>query len=183
MAGVPMALKSINVALKTPFTEIGGVWEPNDTERRAAWELYVELVTRVAVVPLPDDRGIAREALISLYQLFPIHREVLRKAGPAVAEPKRNGEYNLGYLSVAALNFCVRPFLATWHPQLSAWESTRKDEISPLQHERAWPRHAELRSDLDLLRGQLRTYAQWLSAACDVPDLLAAVPNTPTDRP
>ena len=47
-----MRLRSINVALKTPFAEIGGFWEPNDTHRRAAWELYVELVTRIAVVRL-----------------------------------------------------------------------------------------------------------------------------------
>lgn len=62
------APKSVDVKLDLKLFPIGGTWEPNDTERRAAWELYVELVTRISVVPLRD--GIAREALTSLYAIF-----------------------------------------------------------------------------------------------------------------
>jgi hypothetical protein len=36
---------------------IAGTWKPNDAERQAACELYVELITRVAVVLLPAHRG------------------------------------------------------------------------------------------------------------------------------
>ncbi|WP_370135611.1 hypothetical protein [Streptacidiphilus sp. EB103A] len=66
--------------------EIAGTWEPNDAERRAAWELYVELVTRVSVVPLGTDEGLLREALSSLYSLFGTTREVLRRHGPEVRD-------------------------------------------------------------------------------------------------
>lgn len=45
------APKSVGVKLNLRVVEISGTWEPNDAERRAAWELYVELVTRVSVVP------------------------------------------------------------------------------------------------------------------------------------
>jgi hypothetical protein len=44
--------KSVPVGLNLHVLLISGTWEPNDDERRAAWELYVELVTRMAVVPL-----------------------------------------------------------------------------------------------------------------------------------
>ena len=36
---------------------IPGTGKPNDAERQAACEPYVELITRVAVVPLPADQG------------------------------------------------------------------------------------------------------------------------------
>jgi hypothetical protein len=172
-----MTIKTIGITLKTPFVDLAGTWEPNDAERQAAWELYVEMITRVAVVPLPTDAGLDREAVASLYELFGVHRTVLRKYGPSLAEPKRNGEYNLGYLAVAALNFVIRPFLAQWHPRLGGWEAQRPESTSVLDHERAWSDHAELRRELAAVRSQLRIYAQWLSAACDVPDLLAAVPH------
>jgi hypothetical protein len=177
----PVALKSINLALKTPFVEIAGTWEPNDAERAAAWELYVELVTRIAVVPLPGDQGLDSEALTSVYQLFAIHREVLRRYGPAVAEKKKRGEYNLAYLAVATLNFVVRPFLATWHPILDAVNSARPPDVSAADHERSWPRHEEFRAELAKVRESLRIYAQWLSYACGVPDLLEAVPTAAPD--
>ncbi|MGZ6868949.1 MAG: hypothetical protein ACXVHI_01345 [Frankiaceae bacterium] len=44
------APKSVQVGLNLHFLTISGTWEPNDAERAAAWELYVELVTRISVV-------------------------------------------------------------------------------------------------------------------------------------
>jgi hypothetical protein len=176
-----VALKSINVALKTPFIEIAGTWEPNDAERAAAWELYVELVTRIAVVPLPGDQGLDSEALTSVYQLFTVHREVLRRYGPAVAEKKKPGQYNLGYLAVATLNFVVRPFLAHWHPIFDDANSKRPPNVSAADHQRSWPLHEEFRAALAGVRDSLRIYAEWLSYACGVPDLLAAVPTPAPD--
>ncbi|MGZ4618701.1 MAG: hypothetical protein ACXV3F_08230 [Frankiaceae bacterium] len=38
------------MGLNLHFLTISGTWEPNDAERAAAWELYVELVTRISVV-------------------------------------------------------------------------------------------------------------------------------------
>lgn len=166
--------KSIEVKLDLKLLSIGGTWEPNDAERRAAWELYVELVTRIAAVPLRD--GIAREALTSLYALFGEAREILRRYGPDVAEPKRDGEYNFGFLTVAMLNFAVRPLLSYWHPELEAWEAQRSAAESVKTHEDAWPRIGELRKELERTRTILTSYAAVLAEACGVPDLQAAVP-------
>ena len=33
-------------------------WEPQEKDREAAWELYVELLTRIATQPLPADAGL-----------------------------------------------------------------------------------------------------------------------------
>ncbi|MEY9835835.1 hypothetical protein [Streptacidiphilus sp. EB103A] len=172
------APKSVGVRLNLHVLEIAGTWEPNDAERRAAWELYVELVTRVSVVPLRADEGLLREALTSLYSLFATTREVLRKHGPDVAEPKRNGQYNFGYLAVAMLNFGVRPLLARWHPALEDWENQRPTDRSRRDHEQAWPQAAELRQALQDTRSILSAYADLLASACGVPNLLDAVPTT-----
>jgi hypothetical protein len=167
------APKSVEVKLDLKFLSIGGTWEPNDAERKAAWELYVELVTRISVVPLRD--GIAREALTSLNSLFGQAREILRRYGPEVAEPKSDGEYNLGFLSVAMLNFALRPVLSYWHPELQVWEATRPAGMSVKTHEDAWPRIDDLRAALDQTRGVLLTYATVLGSACGLPDLGPAI--------
>ena len=171
------APKSVDVKLNLHVLEISGTWEPNDAERRAAWELYVELVTRVSVVPLREDDGLLREARSSLYSLFSTTREVLRRYGPEVAEPKKNGQYNFGYLAVAMLNYGIRPLLAGWHPALEDWESCRPADRSRRDHERAWSRAGELRAALRETRGILTAYADLLAGACGVPNLLAAVPG------
>jgi hypothetical protein len=59
--------KLTKVSIKLPFGIGGAEWEADPTERRAAWSLYVELVTRVAVQTLETGHGIvARSALVTL---------------------------------------------------------------------------------------------------------------------
>ena len=71
---------SIELGLDLKLFSIKGTWEPNEDERKAAWELYVELITRVATVPL--EHGLLREALTSLYTVFASSREILRRIRP-----------------------------------------------------------------------------------------------------
>ena len=171
--------KSVEVGLDLKFFKISGTWEPNDAERQAAWELYVELMTRIAVVPLPSGEGLLREALTSLYSLFATTRDVLRRHGPTVAEPKPDGQYNFGYLAVVILNGVIRPLLARWHPLLEDWEAARPPGRSRAAHEQAWPQAARVRADLDATRASLAQYAAMLATACGVPDLSAAMPEPP----
>lgn len=167
--------KEVEIGLDLKFFSIKGTWDPNDAERRAAWELYVELITRISVVPLQN--GIVREALTSLHSLFAATREILRRYGPDVAEPKRDGEYNFGYLAVAMLNFVLRPLLSYWHPALQSWEAQRASEVSLGEHEAAWEQISKLREDVESTRQDLLKYATVLATACGVPELSAAVPQ------
>jgi hypothetical protein len=172
---------SVRVALNLHVLQISGTWEPNDDERMAAWELYVEFVTRIAVVPLGAEEGLLREALSSLYSLFATTRDILRRYGPDVAEPKPDGQYSFGILAVAMLNYGLRPVLARWHPALEDWEAGRPSERSRGEHERAWEHAHDLRVALDAARDVLTQYARLMASACGVPDLLAAAapPGTP----
>jgi hypothetical protein len=171
------APKTVQVGLDLKIFSISGTWEPNDAERQAAWELYIELITRIAVVPLPAGQGLLSEALSSLYSLFATTRDILRRHGPSIAEPKRDAQPNFGYLAVAMLNIAIRPLLARWHPILDDWESSRPPGRSRAEHEQEWPQGPELRAELDTVQSVLTSYAHLLATACGVPDLSPAVPT------
>ncbi len=161
-------LKTVKATLKAPLLEIEGSWEADVSEQRAAWELYVELVTRVTVQELAADEGLLGEALSSLYAVFGETRSILRRYGPDIAIPKGAGNLSLGHIAVRVLNEVLRPFLAKWHPILMAYEQTRAPEVSPVDHERAWTRNDELRRALSEVRVTMRKYSHLLAAAAGV---------------
>ncbi len=165
-------LTGVKVALNIPYIgKVEGTWVPDKKERDAAWEMYIELVTRISVVELQPDEGLLREALSSLYTLFGTTREILRKYGPAVAKPKHKGNMSFGYLAVTILNRAIRPVLAKWHPLLLDYESKRESSLSPFEHEKQWDKYEELRKELNSLRSVLIDYGDILSKVAKVPPL------------
>jgi hypothetical protein len=158
----PAKLKKVTVSL--PFGLGAAEWQSDSTQRRAAWALYVELVTRVAVQELANDAGLLRESLNSLYTLFGTTREILREAGPDVGATRES----IGGLAIAVLNQGLRPFLTKWHPLLQTWEAQRQNEKSPKEHEKAWSEEPILRQDLEALRQELEVYSQALAKVAGV---------------
>jgi transcriptional regulator with XRE-family HTH domain len=138
-------------------------------ERVAAWELYVELVTRTAVSGLRPQEGMLREALSSLYSLFDSVRSILRKHGPALALANEEGTHSFAGLAVDMLNHVLRPLLSKWHPLLLDYEESRPPGVSPAEHERAWARNDELRAALAGARSRLAGCARQLAAVAGVP--------------
>jgi hypothetical protein len=158
---------SVEFGLKLGVMSISGIWKPSDDERSAAWELYVELATRVAAVP--PSAGLLREALSSLNSLFATTRGILRIYGPAVARPRPEGEYNFGQLAILVLNYELRPLLDNWHPALEHWESLRPIAMSPAAHEAAWEHADRLRRDIEQTSQRLVAYTDLLADAAGVP--------------
>ncbi len=152
------------VSINLPWGIGGAEWESDPTERRAAWAIYVELVTRISVEPLGKDEGVLREALSSLHALFGVTRQVLRDAGPDVGIAKES----VGGVAIAVLNKGLRPFLAKWHPALQAWEAQRDTKTSSQEHERKWTEEPKLRADLEELRKGLSQYADALAKIAGV---------------
>ena len=160
--------------MKLQLPYIGGIegnWQPDERERDAAWEMFVELITRAAVIELRAGEGLMGEALTSLYALFDITRGILRKYGPDVAKPKRESDLSFGYLSVTVLNGVLRPLLAKWHPLLLDYESQRGSDVSALEHERAWRHADELRGELERAREALSEYADVLAEVAGIEPL------------
>lgn len=172
MVNVPSKFAEINVELGIPYIgKISGVWKPNEDEQFAAWELYIELVTRVPVAQLHDEEGSLREALTSLYTVFGITRDILHKYGPAIARPKHGGAVSFGLLAISVLNNAIRPILAYWHPALLEYEQIRVSGISALEHERRWEKAGELRQALHETRTVMVNYAQLLAQVAGIPPM------------
>ncbi|HYX13803.1 MAG TPA: hypothetical protein VE944_05420 [Nostoc sp.] len=157
-----VSLETVSVSL--PFGIGSMSWKVDTTQKKAAWSLYVELVTRIAVQPLEVDQGLVREAMNSLYSLFGTTREVLKAAGPDVGASRDS----VGGIAIAVLNNGLRPFLAKWHPLLQAWEARRPVGVSPKEHEQSWSEEPKLRSELEALRGGLEDYAKALAVIAGV---------------
>jgi hypothetical protein len=158
----PAKLKKVSFSL--PFGIGSAEWEADPTERKAAWSLYVELVTRIAVQPLEIDQGLLREALTSLYNLFATTRQILKEAGPDVGISHNS----VGGIAITVLNKGIRPLLAKWHPLLQTWESQRPPHLSPKAHEQNWSEEKNIRNELELLRKDLEQYANALATIAGV---------------
>src|SRR6476661_3794583 len=100
------------VAIDLPRTgvTVSGSWRPSDVERSAAWDLCVELATRVPVIPLREDEGLLTEALASMSAVFGSVRDILRRHGPGVAV-SRPGELSFAVLAGHLINQELRPVL------------------------------------------------------------------------
>jgi hypothetical protein len=174
-------LSKVKVSLNLPFIgKVEGTWEADVRQQEAAWEMYVELVTRISIIRLKPEEGLLREALSSLHSLFGSTREILRRHGAAVAKPHK-GDMSFGYLSIAILNTVLRPLLARWHPELARYEGQRPESTSLVDHERAWEYSAELREAVEGARQVLLEYADYLAAVAGVPSLV--IPPDPADYP
>lgn len=162
---------SLNISPQNLGFNLNGKWTLDDKQRAAAWEMYVELVTRISVAELKPDEGLLREALASLYTLYGTTRQLLRKYGPSISQPKGKGKYSFGYLAVVILNCVLRPVLAKWHPLLEDYEASRKEGVSRLEHERKWEKAQELRDVLNETRDILIPYVDLLAEVATVPSL------------
>ena len=129
-----------NLKIQIPFLEME--WAPQDADKAAAWELYIELLTRVSTQPLPEDDGDELSALNSIYSLFPSTREVIKRNGRECVEFTK--------IAIVVLNQIVRPFTAKWH-KLSI-EGAFEDEM-----------HCKtFRMELTDLQEQLNRYTRML---------------------
>jgi hypothetical protein len=140
-----------NLKIQLGFLE--GSFAPRDADRSAAWDLYVELLTRVTTQHLPVDSGDEKSALNSIYQIFPLTREILKKHG--------SGSGEFAKIAIPVLNQVIRPFTAKWHKLILS--GALEDASS----------HARFREDLSCLQIHLRQYTRALGAMAKVEDLTA----------
>lgn len=138
-----------SIHLNLGFAEIE--FEPNNDDMTAAWNLYVELLTRISTQPIADEDGDEASALNSIYDLFGITRMILREKG-FLAE-------NFTKISIIILNQVVRPFTSKWHKKSISGAFDDKDEC------------ALFRNELRDLQKQLIQYTRMLSELACVEDL------------
>jgi len=126
-------------------------WEPKDRDRDAAWELYIELLTRITTQHLQPEHGDEKTALDSIHTLFGLTRETLKGQGRHCEE--------FAKIAIVVLNQVVRPFTAKWH----------KNSLAGAFDDPA--RCQEFREELSALQELLRRYTKMLADMANVEDL------------
>ena len=125
--------------------------EFNQDDKDAAWELYVEMLTRIVTQPLPADVGDEKTALDSVFSLFATTRAILHRRG-------RNA-IHFSKVAIPVLNQVVRPFTAKWH----------RESLAGAFNDPA--RCTEFRQELVELQADLRNYNRLLASIAGVEDL------------
>ncbi len=138
-----------SLRIKTPFLEAD--WQPKDKDKDAAWELYIELLTRITTQQLPKGHGDESAALESIHKLFGLTREIIKNHGRECIEFTK--------IAIVVLNQIIRPFTAKWHKEMlenSFDDSQKRDEF---------------RMELSEIQQSLRHYSKMLSDMAGVEDL------------
>jgi hypothetical protein len=133
---------------------------PSESERMAAYDIQVELVTRIGVQELVPGTGSLREALTSLKTLIDFTRATLHTY--SIALERGTEGPTVQSLAYTLINDTIRPFTSTWHPRLAAYEARCPVDTALPDHETAWPEAETMRAELAALQGPLRRIAEEL---------------------
>lgn len=115
---------------------------PQDHDRDAAWEMYIELLTRVTTQALPAEHGDEQAALTSIYSLFSTTRNIIKHHSRHAKEFTK--------IAIVVLNQIVRPFTAKWHKHALANDFKNKIVCN------------KFRKELLVLQQDLRIYTAML---------------------
>ena len=138
-----------SLKIKTGFLDME--WKPKDEDKDAAWELYIELLTRITTQKLPEEHGVEETVLESVHKIFGLTRDIIKNHGRLCIEFTK--------IAIVVLNQIVRPFTARWHKELvnNAFNEPSKCK--------------EFRKELNVLQDKLRIYTKMLGDMAGVEDL------------
>ena len=159
-------IKEGSFELDLGLVKLGATLREDDRQR--AWELYTEIVTRVAVVgkrrdPSCEDFGgeLYFESLESVYQFFGECREIMRQF--PVGKLKGFRQEHLGVLINRILNDVFRPFLEKWSGPFRVWWFAVKDKPgSPYEIQNQFPQLTDFLKDWRDVRRLMRQVEQTL---------------------
>lgn len=153
-------LEEGNFSLNFGVVKLGG--KLSDADRQCAWELYSEIVTRVAVSGKRRDDTccdfsgeVISESLSSLYSFFGQARSIM-KSFP-VGKLKEKNQSHLGLLIHDLLADVLRPFLEKWQADYRAWwKQQESKEGDWFEKQKDYPHLADLHKDWTSLRKIMR---------------------------
>lgn len=137
------------VKLNLSFLEVEFTASVDDQE--AAWEMYVELITRIVTQKLEVNTGDESTALESVYSLFSSTRAILKEKGRQAKSFTK--------IAVIILNQIVRPFTAKWHREQLRGSFSNEEKC------------AEFREDLLQFQKEMRKYSAMLAEIAAVEDI------------
>ncbi len=150
-------------------------------DRQHAWELYVEIASRVAVRGNLDgeresfDHEVLASSMASLQEFFERVRTLVRRY--PVGAIGGGASEHLGFATARMLGIVYGPFLAKWATHLLHWWNEDSDRgRPPVQRQDEYPQLTALLADWTAVRTFGRAVTQELAQAygfADVPGAMA----------
>lgn len=160
-------IKKGNFTLDLKFFKLGA--ELSEEDRQCAWELYTEIITRVAIVgkwrepqAKSFDGEIYAESLVSVYRFFQECRSIMRKF--PVGKLEEPDQDHLGVLIQRILTDVFRPFLEKWQAKYRVWwDAQTKTGADPFTLQAMFPELDAMLEDWRNVRLIMRKVALKLS--------------------
>lgn len=181
-----------DLAVELTIAPLGG--NHASADRQHAWELYVEIATRVAVRGNLDDgvetfsHEVLASSMDSLQEFFERVRSLVRSYPVGAVAPGETE--HLGFVTARMLGNVYGPFLAKWATHLLHWWNEDSDRSRPpIERQQEYPERAALFADWAAVRNFGRQVQSELAKAyafAEVPgamspQLRAAWGTTPAD--
>ncbi len=135
-----------------------------DDDRQCAWELYAEIITRVAVVGKWSDKEAASfegeiyaESFTSLYRFFQEARSIMRKF--PVGRIEKPTKDHLGVMIQRILTDALRPFLEKWQGNYRSWwdlQMKKPDHRNPFEVQKDFENLKSMLEDWSSIRRIMR---------------------------
>ena len=134
----------------------------SEQDRQCAWQLYAEIVTRVAISGKRRDETssdfsgeVITESLSSLHAFFQEARQIMKDF--PVGKLKEKNQSHLGILIHDLLTDVLRPFLEKWQADFRVWwEQQDRSKQSWFKLQETYPKYRELLDDWTHLRKLMR---------------------------
>jgi hypothetical protein len=149
-----------NFTIDFGVVKLGG--RLSEQDRQCAWQLYAEIVTRVAVSgKRRDETGndfsgeVFAESLSSLHSFFQEARQIMKDF--PVGKLKERNQKHLGLLIHDLLADVLRPFLERWQADYRAWWEQQDRSINSwFDVQKQYPKIDGLLSEWGQLRRLMR---------------------------
>lgn len=135
-----------------------------DDDRQCAWELYVEMSTRVSVTGKHHDQDCTDfngelyvESLDSLFRFFQEARGIMRKF--PVGKIGGESQEHLGVMVNKAMTNVLRPFMEKWHVKFRHWwENQSNPRLDPIERQKQFPELKEFLADWTSVRWLMKAF-------------------------
>lgn len=152
-----------SVSLNLPFGLGSATFAASSTDRAIAWSTYVHLQTRKAALPFDDEHDVVAEVFDSLYELFPVIRDLLTQL--PVSELERSD--GIADVLLRVQNDGLRPILTKWQASFRRWWKHALDDPehadrAPQAIQRDFPGYDDLVADIRVMNAELSKYSDEL---------------------
>ncbi len=161
---IPKIVRYDLVKLNISLGNIGQVeFCPSIQDIQIAHQIWTELVTRKAAIPIDPENDVITEIYDSWYELFKKIRSLICDLPGNLVRKKDTQK--LVRIATETLNKGLRPHLTKWHARFRTWfeqNSYRLKDLSPQELQREYPEYDQLITDLKKVNQELIQYSDEL---------------------